>query len=144
MVRDAAQEQYQGVKKESGLTSLDQACLCGQWPEQEGTSRAQCDFVCPGRHPFIYHFPCTEEPHSRGWPLCHLMGGLTGVYCWALLVPAGDDLFLPTRLPCGSCSTFPCTVAWKSSGDFSLKLEIRAVTYLWLSTVSVHRMGERG
>lgn len=47
------------------------------------------------------------------------MGGLTRVFCGVLLAPAGDDLFLPAPLPCGSCSAFPRTRARKSPGIFT-------------------------
>lgn len=43
------------------------------------------------------------------------------MFCWVLLAPAGDDLFLPALLLCGRGSTSPAPWLGKPRG-FSLKL----------------------
>lgn len=100
MVRGSGSVTVRECDDRMGLTLLGQSCLCVRSsPGREGTDRAQSGFVCPGCHPLIFHFSCTEVPHSWGWLLCSLMESLTTVCCWVLLVPAGDDLFLPAPLP---------------------------------------------
>lgn len=43
------------------------------------------------------------------------------MFCWVLLAPAGDDLFLPAPLPCGRDSPSPAPQLGKPRG-FSLEL----------------------
>lgn len=104
---------------ESGLALLGPSCPSGRLPGQEGTQRAQSGFVCPRLRPLVSS-SCTEVPHSSGWLLCSVRGGLTRVFCWALWLLQVMTCSFP-RLPCGRGSASPAPRPGKPRG-FSLTL----------------------